>query len=275
MDALWQMGTGGNLFYLHFEPQGYLDGTLPARMLRYRADTWEYTLSKGQGTPSIYQVVLFIFPENENRTNRIKDIWDADTGIDYSYRVIRTWEQDKKTIMEKKLLALYPLLPLMYKEAGETLEQVMELTVKAIETVENIPLRSDLYATTSILAEKKYTAALIRKFIRREMLMESELLKEWTAEERREAAAEAAEVAAKEATEVATINTSISIVIALLEDKFDIAPRHVKDKMQKINDPEILKTLSKKVMKVTTLEEFEQHMEKMLQQLFYKKYSIR
>lgn len=138
----------------------------------------------------------------------------------------------------------------MRKEPGESLEQIMEQTVKAIEEVENIPLRADLYATTSILAEQKYTAALIRKFIRREMLMESELLKEWTAEERREEA----------------INTSLSIVIELLEDKFDIAPRHVKDKMQRINDPEMLKTLSKKVMKVTTLEEFEQHLEKMLQQ---------
>jgi len=60
MDALWQIGTGENMFYLHFEPQGYLDVTLPARMLRYRADTWEYTLFNGQGTPSIYQAVLYM-----------------------------------------------------------------------------------------------------------------------------------------------------------------------------------------------------------------------
>ncbi len=49
----------------------------------------------------------------------------------------------------------------MRKEPGETFEQIMELTVKAIEKVENVPLRVDLYATTSILAEKRYTAALI------------------------------------------------------------------------------------------------------------------
>ncbi len=79
--------------------------------------------------------------------------------------------------------------------------------------------------------------------------MESELLKEWTAEERREEA----------------INTSLSIVIELLEDKFDVMPQNIKLKLHEIKDPDMLKTLSKKVMKVTTLEEFEQHLERLQQ----------
>ncbi len=198
-------------------------------------------------------MVLFIFPENENRTNRIKDIWDENAGIDYSYRVMRTWEQDKRTILDKKLLALYPLLPLMHKEPGETLEQVMELTVKAIEKVENMPLKADLYATTSILAEQKYTASLIRKFIRREMLMESELLKEWTAEERREAA------------DIAAINTSLSIVIKLLGEKYDFVPKHIKEHLHQINDPDLLQTLSTKIIKIGTLDEFEQYLKNVTQ----------
>jgi hypothetical protein len=31
---------------VHFEPMGYKDIALPARMLRYRSDIWEYTASK-------------------------------------------------------------------------------------------------------------------------------------------------------------------------------------------------------------------------------------
>ena len=40
-----------------------------------------------------------------------------------------------------------------------------------------MPASADLLVTVSILAEKKYTATFIRKFIRREMLMESHCLK--------------------------------------------------------------------------------------------------
>ncbi len=48
MDALWKLRDGDEFYYLHFEPQGYFDVAFPARMLRYRADIWEYTLSEGK-----------------------------------------------------------------------------------------------------------------------------------------------------------------------------------------------------------------------------------
>ncbi len=246
LDALWQIGLGEKSFYLHFEPQGYLDPAFPARMLRYRADLWEYTLTNGLGTPPLCQIALFIFPGNENRENYLIDQWDEKEGIEYYYRVLLAWELDKEPILQKKLVTLYPLLPLMKEKPGEKPEQVMERTVKAIEEVEDVPLRGDLYAAVSILGERRYTAAVIRKYIRREMLMESELLKEWTAEERKEA----------------SINTSISIILKLLDEKFEIVPENIKDKLQEIEDPDVLQYLSTKVIKAETLEEFQQYLEK-------------
>ena len=253
MDALWQIGTGTEFIYLHLEPQGYLDVALPARMLRYRADTWEYTMSKGLGTPSIRQIVLFLYPEHDNGVNRLSDNWAEEITLDYGYRVLRAWELEKSIILQQKLISLYPLLPLMREEPGETPEQVLQTTVTAIEEVEERTLRADLFTTVSILAEKRYTASIIRKFIRREMLMDSELLKEWTEEER------------KEAAEKAAIETSLSIVIDLLEDMFEIVPKHVKDKLQKIQDADILRYLSKKINKAETIEEFEQFLDKAMQ----------
>ncbi len=249
-DAIWQIGTGEESFYLHFEPQGYQDHAFPARMLRYRADLWEYTLSNGLGAPSICQIALFIFPGNENKENCLIDQWDKREGIKYYYRGLLAWELDKEPILQKKLIALYPLLPLMKEEPGEKPEQIMERTIKAIEEVEDVPLRSDLYVAVSILAERRYTATLIRKFIRREMLMESELLKEWTAEER------------KEATEKATINVLKSNILDLLEEKFGIVHGGIKDKLQKIQDPDVLRYLSKKIIKAETIEEFEEFLDK-------------
>jgi predicted transposase YdaD len=246
LDALLQVGTGPGAFYLHLEPQGYLDPALPARMLRYRADIWEYTIAKGLGIPSIRQAVIFLYPEHDNKLNCLTDNWNGEKTLDYSYRAVRIWEMEKDAVLNKKLIGLYSLLPLMKEKPGETPEQVLETVVKAIETVEDAPLKADLFATVSILAEKRYTAVLIRKFIRREMLMESQLLKEWTEEER------------KEAVKV--------ILLEQLEEKFDFVPGSIKDKLHTIQDPDILRYLSKKIIKAATLEDFEDCLEKAKQQ---------
>jgi len=135
MDALWQIGVGTKLTYLHLEPQGYRDTALPARMLRYRADIWEYTMSKGLGAPSIRQAVLFLYPEHDNGINRLKDAWDEKTTIDYNYKVLRAWELEKTTVLKQKLVALYPLLPLMQELPGETPENVLQAAINAIKEI--------------------------------------------------------------------------------------------------------------------------------------------
>jgi predicted transposase YdaD len=255
LDALWQIGTGEDSFYLHLEPQGYLDPALPARMLRYRADVWEYTMMRGLGTPSIRQAVIFFYPEHDNGINFLTDSWGEEKSLSYGFRAVRVWEMEKERVLEKELIGLFPLLPLMKEKPGETPEQVLETAVRAIEAVEDAPLKADLLATVSILAGKRYAPALIRKFIRREMLMESQLLKEWTEEERREAA----EKAAKEAT--------LSIILDQLEEKFDLIPKRIKDQLSAIQDLETLRYLTKKIIKAATLEEFEKFLEKAKQEL--------
>ncbi len=73
------------------------------------------------------------------------------------------------------------------------------------------------------------------------MLIESQLLKEWTKEEREEAAKE----------------TTIAILLELLEEKFDLVPERTKDRLYEIQDPDKLRSLAKKIIKVATLQEFE------------------
>ncbi|NMB40464.1 MAG: hypothetical protein GX996_00790 [Firmicutes bacterium] len=90
--------------------------------------------------------------------------------------------------------------------------------------------------------------------------MESELLKEWTAEERKEAA----EKATKEATEKATYSTLQTNIHDLLEVKFNIVSEHISAKLQKIQDAEVLRSLSKTIIKADTIEEYEQHLDKAL-----------
>jgi len=47
MDKLIWIDDGTNKKIINMEPQGYKDKSFSARMLRYRADIWEYT-ERGQ-----------------------------------------------------------------------------------------------------------------------------------------------------------------------------------------------------------------------------------
>ena len=89
-----------NEFILHIEPKGYLDKALPCRMLRYRSDTWEYTISKDLGTPTIKQGVIFFFQNHDNGMHQLTDEWEEnDPTLDFSYKTIKIWEIEKEKII--------------------------------------------------------------------------------------------------------------------------------------------------------------------------------
>ena len=71
------------------------------------------------------------------------------------------WELKKSSIILKKLEGLYSLLPLMDKEETETDDQVMQITMETINTVQNPSLQADLLAVMSILVGEKFTSDLI------------------------------------------------------------------------------------------------------------------
>jgi hypothetical protein len=74
---------------------------------------------------------------------------------------LRTQELKRDTVLKQKLIALYPLLPLMREQPGETPEKALQTTITAIEEVAGSAFHADLLAIISILAEKRYTAALV------------------------------------------------------------------------------------------------------------------
>lgn len=71
--------------------------------------------------------------------------------------------------------------------------------------------------------------------------MNSPLFKDWVSEERREA----------------TKNNSKETIIFLLETKFDLVPSTINEQIQGIDDLSILKGLTKKVLTVSSINEFE------------------
>ena len=178
-------------YLINFEPMGYYDKTLPARMLRYRSDIWEVTLFKNKGTPHIRQIVVFFYPKDDNKNHQLSDHCGKTTTLKYTYQVIRVWEESRQQVIDKELVGLYPLLPLMKGEMeNESPEEVLQQSIAVIQQVEDEFLQQDLLAVMAILAERKYTAALVLSMIRREMIMESLVYQEWMKEARVEGKAE-------------------------------------------------------------------------------------
>ena len=169
-------------FVCHIEPNGYLDRVIPARMLRYRADIWEYTMSKDGKTPPVSQTLILFFEKHDNKVHSLKDESFEGQRLDYCYKVVRVWEIEPDDVLKRKLLGLYPLLPLMKHEQGKSADVIIGEAIEAIRTVSDEVLQSDFLSVMSILAGEKFSKEFVKKFIRREQLMESELFNEWVAE---------------------------------------------------------------------------------------------
>ena len=232
-------------FILNIEPQGCYESSLPARMLRYRSDVWEYTIAKGIGIPSIKQVVVFFYPKDDNKLHELKDERLDDSKISFSYDVIKIWELKKDYIIDNKLKGLYSLLPLMKIEPGETDEDIIAKSVRVIETIEDEAFRGDSLAAMSIMSSDRYSSTLIQKYVRREMLMNSPLYEEWVSQERKEAAGKARQDTIKEK------------IIETLELKFDFIPKDTRKSIKGIDDNDILNTLFIKSIRSEELEDFE------------------
>jgi predicted transposase YdaD len=169
-------------FILHIEPMSYHDSSLPYRMLRYRADIWEYMSLEKKDILSIKQVVIFFLEQHDNNLNNLEDFWDSEKTLNFSYKVVKVWELDSQDIINRKLEALYPLIPLARQDDKASDDDIIKSALRLIYTVEDSALRADLLSVMSILAAEKFSKQLIKKYVQREMLMQSALFEEWIAD---------------------------------------------------------------------------------------------
>lgn len=249
LDNLYQVGTGKNRFILNIEPQGYADPALSARMLRYRADIYESFMSTGQQVLPIRQTVIYFSEINEITDNKIVDETFNQSRLDYSYDVMRVWEMDKKIVLDNKLYGLYPLLPLMKDDRKKhNKEEVFKEAVQIALAIEDKALSADILAAMSFLAEVEYSKSLITKYIRREMLMQSELWKEWIEEERLESMEKG-----KREGEIESMRKSIKLTLL---NRFNITKINIDKILDQIEDRVLLENLFNRAFQVQSVDEF-------------------
>lgn len=128
----------------------------------------------------------------------------------------------------------------MEVKQNETPDQIIQETVNIIDTIENEALKGDVLAAMSILAGERYSSELIKKYVRREMLMNSPLFEEWVKEERDEAAME---------------NTK-KMIVEVLATRFEFVSEDIIENLDSIKKVSILDQLFTRSLKVASLEEF-------------------
>lgn len=131
-------------------------------------------------------------------------------------------------------------------EEDETDEEIIERSVRVIETIEDEALRGDSLAAMSIMSADRYSSTLIQKYVRREMLMNSPLFKDWVSEEREEAARESKK----------------NSIAETLELKFDFISKDTRLYINSIDDDNVINRLFEKAIKTESLDEFEELLEK-------------
>jgi len=243
LDDVFMVEDPGGNYLVNFEPMGYFDTALPARMLRYRSDLWEATLQDKRDTPSILQAVFFFYPEHDNQNHRLIDYWEKLKTLEFTYRVIRVWEYPRQTVIDQELIGLYPLLPLMKGKIEEEPRQILRETFEVINRVKDKALRQDLLVVMGILAGGKYAAELVYSLIRREMVMESPIYQEWVKEEKIEAEARGRIEKAREA------------ICKFMTKRFGIDPGETTQRIKQIPDLETLDNLMEELFAANTKEE--------------------
>ena len=125
----------------------------------------------------------------------------------------------------------------------------MQITMETINTVQNQSMRADLLAVMSILVGEKFTNDLVKKYVRRDMLMNSPIYNEWVAEERKEAA--------EKAKEEAALDTSKRKLIELLTVRFDMLQLSTIKNIKELKEDSMLDELFRKAITIPSIVEFE------------------
>jgi len=95
-------------------------------------------------------------------------------------------------------------LPLTKQEETKQPNEIITSAINVIDTITDPVLKANVLSAMSILAAEKYSKDLIKKYVRRDQLMQSALFQEWVAD------------FVEEATEKAIEETQEKMAIAML-----------------------------------------------------------
>ncbi len=162
---------------LHLEFQTKPDQNMAFRMLDYRLRVYRRFPNK-----LMRQVVIYLKPTNSPLVEQ--RVFQLETTR-HEYQIVKMWQVRTEEIINE--LGLLPLVVLGNTENPiNTLEEV----AKKIESIENNRDRSNISASTAVLAGLILEKEVIKRILREEFMKESVIYQEWIETGRAEGRAE-------------------------------------------------------------------------------------
>jgi predicted transposase YdaD len=147
------------ILHLEFQVEAVSDPPMPLRMLDY------YVRLYRQYNCPIEQVVLFL-KRTTSTAAYTEQFVEANTV--HRYRVIRLWEQDPAPLLE--ISALLPLATLAQADSPNALLQQVASRLDMIEEQEE---KRNISACIGVLAGLRFDEAIIRQYLREDIMKES------------------------------------------------------------------------------------------------------
>lgn len=241
MDFLTRVNMNSESFILHIEFEtAYKSNTeMMKRMLRY------YTYIKWHNDLPIYQVLVVLKkPENVKNIQGSFESTVQDLDIlKYNYKVIKAYEIDKSEILKEGKVVLYPLRVFMKHDEIDEEKHIEE----CLETVESLEDK-DYYFLTVECIKKLYKESKYEKYVKEEILMQSQLYKE------------PYEKGREEGIEEGRRKEKMDTTIRLLTKKFGTIPPEIKKSISKL-DMVTLELIVDEIFEYESLEDMKKYLQ--------------
>lgn len=240
VDFLAEVEKEETRFLLHIEFQSSYDPRMPERMHSYMARIVEkYQMP-------VYPVVVYL--NEEDTPKEVMTSYEIFLGgrriLRFNFHVIRIWEIDPGEIIKGELFGLMPLVPLM-KHKGEG---IIKECITKVETMQDSPLKADIYASMSVLSGLKYSREFIKGLIKEEIMRQSVIYQDIFQEGKIEGMVEG--------ITKGKVEGKVEDILSILSTRFHQIPDGVEEKIKGIRDDIKLKELLTKAVQVKDLDEF-------------------
>ncbi|MBF0550532.1 MAG: hypothetical protein HQK60_08350 [Deltaproteobacteria bacterium] len=260
---MWTNEAGQRQLVL-LEVQTRWEKTVPRRLLAYRT---RYQLKYDLDAISC---VLLLRPSKAAIDHY------QDQEIDYRFRLIRVNELDAQEIIEQGVLSLMPFVPLM--RSGK------KLAYRAGEFIYESSLSKNdktvMLTSMAILAAMVSTKLAQEFFSRRkDFMIESQAFKMFAKDAFKRGLTQGMEKGKEEGIKEGIregeekgkregmISASRDNLLEILKERFEKLPRKMLQSLNRVKDPDLIKSLIKLAVKVESLDHFKQHLEEVIKAL--------
>jgi len=253
LDFVYGLSDEEKEYILHLDFQLRHEAGLPERMHIYNA-----LLTAGSNKPVISKVIYLEQREYRNLPQEYVVSYQGKRENVFTYQAIRLWDYTEK-IASGELKELAPLLILLTKEKSEA---VLVKSKELILESQDQRWQANALSLAVTIAGRYFPKEFLLKFFKEEMKMlrEASIVQDWINEGMEKGVElgmeKGMEKGMERGMEKGQIKTLQEDILDVLAERFGLIKKGMGKKIKAIDDPLVLKSLHKKSVKVTSLEEF-------------------